>query len=325
MRCWPERRARKRARGKTAGREEPRGREKTESRGRGELAADGRLRQEEERAARAPRAARGEAGDGAAAYVRFEYPESTGAPFVPAWDGWEDAEAAGIAGSGPASPGREAETAANMPGADAGSEKPGPEMARLLGEERERAFEAGFEAGRRQGTEETREAARAAGEQAERRRIAQLAAALESFAGERNRYLEAVEGEVVKLALAVAARVLRREASVDPLLVSGAVRAALGQIAASAEVRLRVPAAEVDLWKEAMAAVPNLAARPTVVAGEGMQPGDCVLETALGTAELGIDAQLAEVERVLLQEPAAEGTARSDASGQKKAFCGSAA
>jgi flagellar assembly protein FliH len=296
------------------------------------LAGGSKLRQEEERPARAPRAARGEgggeaggeAGDGAAAYIRFEYPESAGAPFVPAWDGWEYAEAASfaaIAGSAPASSGREAEAAANLPGAEAGSQEPGPDMARLLGEERERGFEAGFEAGRRQGMEETREAARAAGEQAERWRIAQLAAALESFAGERNRYLEAVEGEVVKLALAVAARVLRREATVDPLLVSGAVRAALGQIAASTEVRLRVPAAELDLWREALAAVPNLAARPTVVAGEGMQLGECVLETALGTADLGIDAQLAEVRRVLLEEPAAVSTTASRASGQEKTFC----
>jgi len=37
----------------------------------------------------------------------------------------------------------------------------------------------------------------------------------------------AVEHEVVKLALAVAARILRREAQMDPLLLTGAVRVAL--------------------------------------------------------------------------------------------------
>ncbi len=36
----------------------------------------------------------------------------------------------------------------------------------------------------------------------------------------------------MKLALAVAARILRREAQMDPLLLTGAVRVALGQLAA---------------------------------------------------------------------------------------------
>ena len=38
---------------------------------------------------------------------------------------------------------------------------------------------------------------------------------------------------MVKLALAIAARILRREAQTDPLLLTGAVRVALGQLAAT--------------------------------------------------------------------------------------------
>ena len=68
----------------------------------------------------------------------------------------------------------------------------------------------------------------------------------------------------MKLALAVAARILRREAQMDPLLLTGAVRVALGQLAGSSEVRLRVPAAEPDLWNETIALVPNLAMKPAV-------------------------------------------------------------
>ncbi len=264
--------------------------------------------------------------------LRFEYPESTGAPFVPAWDGWEGADAAAVAGgasiagsvsASSGAVGGRAEPPEDLPDADAGSQPPAPELARQLGEERERAFDAGFkagfdagfEAGRRQGIEQARETqAQAAGQ-----RLAQLTAALNRLAGERDSHLQALEPEVVRLAIAIAARILRREAAVDPLLLSSAVRAALGQIAAAAEVRLRVPAAELDLWKEAMAAVPNLAVRPAVVAGEGMQLGDCVVETALGTADLGIGAQLAEIERVLLlEEPATAAAGNSGA--REKAF-----
>lgn len=282
----------------------------------------------------------GEPGDGTVDFVRFEYPESAGAAFVPAWEGWDDPGAAvafngtgsqdSASNSSDASNGG-AENPADLDSLDAKSnpQDSDPDIARLMGEERERAFEAGFEAGRRKGIEETREAARNAEAQTraqfEARRIAQVAAALENFAGERAQYLKAVEREVVKLALAVAARVLRREAEVDPLLLSGAVRVALGQVAASPEVRLRVPADELAMWKEAMSALPNLAARPVVVAGEGMRLGDCVIESALGTADLGIGAQLAEVERVLREEPAAASASVNTASNRGKTFCESAA
>ena len=58
---------------------------------------------------------------------------------------------------------------------------------------------------------------------AEQRQLRQIAQLIETFGQERDRYLNAVEQEVVKLALAVAARILRREAQMDPLLLTGAV------------------------------------------------------------------------------------------------------
>jgi len=120
---------------------------------------------------------------------------------------------------------------------------------------------------------------------------------VEAFAAERDRFLHKVEHEVVELALAVAARILRREAQMDPLLLTGAVRVAIGQLSGSTEVRLRVPEADLDLWTEAMAHIPNLAIKPTVIAAEGMRLGDCVVETELGSVDLGIRSQLGEIER----------------------------
>jgi flagellar assembly protein FliH len=132
---------------------------------------------------------------------------------------------------------------------------------------------------------------------ANQQRIRQAAELIETFAQERDRYLRQVEREVVELALAVAARILRREAQMDPLLLTGAVRVALGQLSGSTEVRVRVPAGDLDLWKETLAVLPNLPLKPQVVAGEGMRLGDCVIETELGSVDLGIRAQLGEIER----------------------------
>ena len=101
----------------------------------------------------------------------------------------------------------------------------------------------------------------------------------------------------MRLALAIAARILRREALMDPLLLAGAVRVALGQLAGSCEVRLKVPAAELELWTEAMALVPNMSTKPVIVAEEGMRLGDCVIESKVGTVDLGVRSQLGEIER----------------------------
>ena len=162
------------------------------------------------------------------------------------------------------------------------------ELDKRLAEGTRKAFEGGRERGRQEGRQAEREAQAASQATAEQQRVRQTVEMIESFAQERERYLRAVEDEVVKLALAVAARILRREAQMDPLLLTGAVRVALGQLSGSTQVKLRVPAAELDLWTEAIALVPNLAAKPAVVAGEGMRLGECLIETGLGSVDLGI-------------------------------------
>lgn len=154
-----------------------------------------------------------------------------------------------------------------------------------------------FEAGRAQGIEQGRAHERATQGTAQQHLAAQLDRLLSTFSRERDRYLREVESEVVKLALAIAARILRREAQMDPLLLTGATRVALGQLAASTKVTLRVPPAELDLWEESIALLPNLAVQPQVLAGVGMRLGDCMVETALGAVDLGVRAQLSEIER----------------------------
>ncbi|MDR3751735.1 MAG: FliH/SctL family protein [Terracidiphilus sp.] len=216
----------------------------------------------------------------------FEYPADPNAPALPEWNGWAD----------------EAQTSTREEPAHAHAKEAreasvSAEQQQRLAEETRRSFEAGRERGRQEGRQVERETQAAAQVGAEQRRVQQAAALIESFAEERDRYLQAVEHEVVELALAVAARILRREAQMDPLLLTGAVRVALGQLSGSTEVRLRVPAADLDLWTEAVALLPNLALKPALAAGEGMRLGDCVIETALGSVDLGIRAQLGEIER----------------------------
>ncbi|MBT9330291.1 FliH/SctL family protein [Paracidobacterium acidisoli] len=148
-----------------------------------------------------------------------------------------------------------------------------------------------------------------------------LTQAAESFRADRDQYLGAVEHEVVRLALAVAARVLHREAQMDPLMLSGAVRVALGQLAETAEVRLRVPAAELDLWAEMLRLIPNLALRPELISDERLQSGEAVLEAQTGSVDLGVRAQMEEIERgffdLLESREEMRGAASEQASGSR--------
>ena len=224
--------------------------------------------------------------------VAFEYPASGDSPSGAGWAGWAGWEESD-------------DEEARAPSPAAGDESAlRAEFERRLGEEARRAFEAGRERGRLEGRQAEQEAQLGI----EQRRKAQVAAQIERIGAERDRYFERVEREVVELALAIAARILRREAQMDPLLLTGAVRVALGQLAATTQVRLRVPAAELALWSEAMALLPNLPMRPAVEAGEKMTPGDCLLETELGTLDLGVRAQLAEIERGFFDQPRREHT-----------------
>jgi flagellar assembly protein FliH len=192
------------------------------------------------------------------------------------------------------------------------------EMEKALAE-REQQQGRQLEAARREGFEKGRQAA--SGEQAAWRQqcAAELTAALESFRAERDEYLARVEHEVVRLALAIAERVLHREAQMDPLLLSGAVRVALGQLAESTDVKLRVPAAQREMWAEMLRLMPGLPLRPEVIADTDLEVPEAVLETGLGTVDLGVRAQIAEIERGFfdLLEVRRE-TRGSDAAGRKQ-------
>ena len=125
----------------------------------------------------------------------------------------------------------------------------------------------------------------------------QWSRAIEEFRQAREHYFVRVEREVVELSLAIAARILQREAQVDPLLLSGAVRVALGQLQESTTVELRVPASAHEMWAETLRLMPNLPVVPKVVADSEMKDGECVLTTEAGRVDLGVRAQLKEVER----------------------------
>ncbi|HEX9199237.1 MAG TPA: FliH/SctL family protein [Acidobacteriaceae bacterium] len=165
-----------------------------------------------------------------------------------------------------------------------------------LAEAENTARQEGLEDGEKEG----RRAARAEMEVEMRQSLARererLAEAVKQFRETRDGYFAGVEQEVVKLALAIAARVLHREAQVDPLLLAGVVRVALEKMADRSGVVLRVCGADVEAWEGVFRATES-SERPRVSEDARLERGECVLETSMGTVELGVSVQLEEIEK----------------------------
>ena len=123
--------------------------------------------------------------------------------------------------------------------------------------------------------------------------------ALIAFSAERSSYFARVESEVVHLSLAIARKILDREAKTDPLLLAGLVRVALDGIEDSSAVRLRVAPDRLSAWQTHLATSPANQ-RPELLPDSALSADDCVLETEAGVARLNYEVQLKEIERGFL-------------------------
>ena len=158
--------------------------------------------------------------------------------------------------------------------------------------------------------------ARAEAEQAYQEKLARVEKLMVEVEQSSRNYLVEVEREVVALVLDMAHRILHHEAQIDPLLLRGAVRVALDAIREGGEIRLLVPEQQCAAW-QAETALLRLDGKEIVVEGvPTMAVGECRCRLATGTLDLGVRAQLGEVERSfekLLQVGGARGRTGSRA------------
>jgi len=164
-------------------------------------------------------------------------------------------------------------------------------------EERSRRHQAEvFEQGRQSGQQQLRSESDAA--LAKNRE--QIDDALQQFALERQGYYRRIEGEVVQLALAIARKILHREAQLDPGVLAGIVRITLEKLDTSTKVNLHVHPTETADWRLYFASQMEGVPAPEVHEDPAIAPGECRIETSLGSTEIGLQAQLKEIETGLL-------------------------
>jgi flagellar assembly protein FliH len=161
--------------------------------------------------------------------------------------------------------------------------------------------ELGYAEGRDQGYQEG--LARAEAESAER--LATIAAMAESASVDRRELLRNAEGEVVRLALQVARKVLNRELRIDPTSVARIAEAALQQVAIDGAVKLRVNPADYEAlgqyWQRAHGTA-EAGRTYEVVADEAVAAGGVVIDTRAGTVDAQIETQLEEISQKVFGE-----------------------
>jgi flagellar assembly protein FliH len=121
---------------------------------------------------------------------------------------------------------------------------------------------------------------------------------IEELAALRSRLREQAEGDLVRLAVAIARRVVRRELTIDPQAITGLVKAALEQLSAGERIRVRVHPADEAAVRSCLAAG-GRAASVEVSGDAALERGSAILETDRGNLDASAETQLAEIERGL--------------------------
>lgn len=150
---------------------------------------------------------------------------------------------------------------------------------------RQAAFREGEAAGRNQAHGEVRPV------------LEQLARAVRDLAALRPRLREQAEEDLIRLAVEIARRVVRRELTVDPATITGLVKAALEQLAAGETARLRVHPEHEDIVRGFLAESGR--GSITITSDGTLARGSALFETARGNLDASAETQLAEIERGL--------------------------
>lgn len=154
---------------------------------------------------------------------------------------------------------------------------------------RREAFTEGAAAGRQQAEEQIRPA------------MDGLAQALAEIARLRDVIRDESTGDLIRLAVSIAARVIHRETAVDPDALAGLVKAAFAKVQSREINRVRMHPALEGLVRKSLeqnGAPANLVLTPD----PGLKSGEIFLETSQGVLDASVETQLSEIERGLFDK-----------------------
>jgi flagellar assembly protein FliH len=163
----------------------------------------------------------------------------------------------------------------------------------------ERQIEERVREARAAGQREGEAAARNRGAAELKAALDRLAQSIQELAGWRARLRREAEADLVRLALEIARRVVRRELAVDPDALRGLVTAALEKLQGQDISRVKVHPSHAALLSACLKQASG-GSSAEVVADPSREPGTVIFETARGNLDASVDTQLREIERGLV-------------------------
>lgn len=125
-----------------------------------------------------------------------------------------------------------------------------------------------------------------------------LANSVKQLADLRPRLIKEAETDLLRLALAIAQRILHRQLAIDTTALEALVKVSLDRLGRQEQIRTRVHPALVEPIRTVLT---RLASRPIEVASDAnLEPGGLIFETNRGQLDASIHSQLDEIERGLI-------------------------
>ncbi len=150
------------------------------------------------------------------------------------------------------------------------------------------AYQQGFAAGQASGIQQASERIEPA--------LAALNRVVNELASFRKKFRADAEEDTVKLAIAIARRVLHRELATDPEAILRLVIAAFQKLNARETQRLRLSPYDAAILAEHRARL-EFPQGLELAADSSLPPASAVFETSRGELDASVDTQLAEIER----------------------------
>jgi flagellar assembly protein FliH len=151
-----------------------------------------------------------------------------------------------------------------------------------------------FEAGRRTGFAEGETSGAAAARREWEPALERVARTIADLSTYPARFRKHSEPEIVKLSMAVARKILRRELQVDPHALAGVVKALLDTLNSSEVLAVRLAPLDLE-WMQASLEKLGLPQAVQLIADKTLARGAVLVETKRGTVDAGIETQLTEI------------------------------
>lgn len=128
---------------------------------------------------------------------------------------------------------------------------------------------------------------------------------LNEAVNQKNRILEEAELEILKLALALASKVIQTELSVNPEIIMSSTKRALQKVVSDSKIKLKVSPHDYETLREHiddLASKAGIISAVDIVQDNNVTAGGCIIETDSGRIDAQIETQFDGMRKSLIHD-----------------------